>query len=81
MTRVPPPPRHGPQYRPNSSYNSEHWTTNGGAPVWNNNNSLTVGERGKRGVWEWLSRPDGGPLGGARHCDMFFADLDCRMCR
>lgn len=35
----------GPQYRPSSANDSAHWTTNSGAPVWNNNNSLT-GERG-----------------------------------
>ncbi|GIL51758.1 hypothetical protein Vafri_7681 [Volvox africanus] len=32
--------------RPSSAYNSPYWTTNSGAPVWNNNNSLTVGSRG-----------------------------------
>lgn len=35
------------QYRPSSSYNSPFFTTNSGAPVWNNNSSLTVGSRGK----------------------------------
>ena len=34
------------QYRPSSANDSTHWTTNSGAPVWNNNNSLTVGVRG-----------------------------------
>ncbi|KAL4522703.1 hypothetical protein Ndes2526A_g00942 [Nannochloris sp. 'desiccata'] len=34
------------KYRPSSSFNSPHWTTNSGAPVWNNNNSVTVGVRG-----------------------------------
>ena len=34
------------QYRPSSAYNSPFWTTNSGAPVWNNNSSLTVGSRG-----------------------------------
>lgn len=34
------------KYRPSSAYDSAHWTTNSGAPVWNNNASLTVGERG-----------------------------------
>jgi catalase len=34
------------QFVPSSSYDSRHWTTNTGAPVWNNNSSLTVGERG-----------------------------------
>lgn len=35
------------QYRPASSYNSPFFTTNSGAPVWNNNSSMTVGPRGK----------------------------------
>jgi catalase len=34
------------KYRPSSANDSTHWTTNSGAPVWNNNNSLTVGVRG-----------------------------------
>ena len=34
------------QYRPSSAYDSPYWTTNAGAPVWNNNNSVTVGSRG-----------------------------------
>ncbi|KAJ6682350.1 CATALASE [Salix koriyanagi] len=34
------------QHRPSSSYNSPFFTTNSGAPVWNNNSSLTVGSRG-----------------------------------
>ncbi|KAG1355350.1 putative Catalase isozyme 1 [Cocos nucifera] len=34
------------QYRPSSAFNSPFWTTNSGAPVWNNNSSLTVGTRG-----------------------------------
>jgi len=34
------------KYRPSSAHDSAHWTTNSGAPVWNNNNSLTVGTRG-----------------------------------
>lgn len=34
------------QYRPASAFNSPFWTTNSGAPVWNNNASLTVGSRG-----------------------------------
>ncbi|CDY52649.1 BnaAnng11640D [Brassica napus] len=33
-------------YRPASSYNSPFFTTNSGAPVWNNNSSMTVGPRG-----------------------------------
>ncbi|GFZ09450.1 catalase 2 [Actinidia rufa] len=34
------------QHRPSSAYNSSYFTTNSGAPVWNNNSSLTVGTRG-----------------------------------
>ncbi|CAJ2642841.1 unnamed protein product [Trifolium pratense] len=34
------------KHRPSSAYNSPFWTTNSGAPVWNNNSSLTVGSRG-----------------------------------
>lgn len=34
------------QHRPSSHYNALFWTTNSGAPVWNNNSSLTVGIRG-----------------------------------
>eukprot|EP01025_Chloroclados_australasicus_P005944 TRINITY_DN1194_c0_g1_i4.p1 TRINITY_DN1194_c0_g1~~TRINITY_DN1194_c0_g1_i4.p1 ORF type:complete len:559 (-),score=38.84 TRINITY_DN1194_c0_g1_i4:382-1917(-) len=34
------------KYRPSSNYDSSYWTTNSGAPVWNNNSSMTVGERG-----------------------------------
>lgn len=34
------------QHRPASAYNSPFFTTNSGAPVWNNNSSLTVGSRG-----------------------------------
>lgn len=34
------------KFRPSSAFNSPYWTTNSGAPVWNNNNSLTVGTRG-----------------------------------
>ena len=36
-----------PQMRPSSHFDSPHWTTNSGAPVWNNNNSSTVGVRGE----------------------------------
>jgi hypothetical protein len=36
------------QHRPTSGANSGHWTTNYGAPVWNNNSALTVGQRGQR---------------------------------
>ncbi|KAK8674135.1 hypothetical protein V6N13_112431 [Hibiscus sabdariffa] len=32
--------------RPSSVFNYTFWTTNSGAPVWNNNSSLTVGARG-----------------------------------
>ena len=35
------------QFRPSSAYDSPFFTTNSGAPVWNNNASLTVGSRGK----------------------------------
>ncbi|RVW32892.1 Catalase [Vitis vinifera] len=34
------------QYRPSSAYNSPYFTTNAGAPVYNNDSSLTVGSRG-----------------------------------
>lgn len=34
------------RYRPSSAHDAPFWTTNQGAPVWNNNSSLTVGERG-----------------------------------
>ncbi|PSC73747.1 catalase isozyme 1 [Micractinium conductrix] len=34
------------KFRPSSAFNSPHWTTNSGTPVWNNNNSLTVGVNG-----------------------------------
>ncbi len=34
------------QYTANSSFNSVQWTDNQGHPVYNNNNSLTVGARG-----------------------------------
>lgn len=34
------------QYRPSSAANSPFMTTNSGAPVYNNNSSLTVGTRG-----------------------------------
>ncbi|KAJ8625663.1 hypothetical protein MRB53_034193 [Persea americana] len=34
------------KYRPSSAYSSQFFTTNSGAPVWNNNSSLTVGSRG-----------------------------------
>lgn len=35
-----------PNLRPSSAHNSNYWTTNYGAPVWNNNSSLSVGQRG-----------------------------------
>ena len=35
------------QYMPSSHHDSPYFTTNSGAPVWNNNSSLTVGSRGK----------------------------------
>nr|ADU56189.1 catalase 1 [Jatropha curcas] len=31
---------------PSSAHNTPFWTTNAGAPVWNNNSSMTVGQRG-----------------------------------
>jgi catalase len=34
------------KYRPSSAFNSPFWTTNSGAPVYNNENVLTVGPRG-----------------------------------
>ncbi|KAJ6736521.1 CATALASE [Salix viminalis] len=34
------------KHRPSSAFNSPYWTTNSGAPIWNNNSSLTVGSRG-----------------------------------
>ena len=34
------------QFIPSSAHDSQHWTTNQGAPVWNNNASLTAGPRG-----------------------------------
>lgn len=42
------------QYRPSSSFNSPYWTTNSGAPVWNNNNSVTVGVRGTSHLVQYL---------------------------
>ncbi|CAL9012995.1 unnamed protein product, partial [Prunus brigantina] len=35
-----------PQHRPSSAFDSPFWTTNAGAPVWNNDSSLTIGSRG-----------------------------------
>jgi catalase len=34
------------QYMPSSHHDAPYWTTNSGMPVWNNNSSLTVGQRG-----------------------------------
>ena len=34
------------KHRPSSAHNTPFWTTNAGAPVWNNQSSLTVGTRG-----------------------------------
>ena len=34
------------QFLPSSAHDSPYWTTNAGQPVWNNNSSLTVGDRG-----------------------------------
>ncbi|KAJ8431725.1 LOW QUALITY PROTEIN: hypothetical protein Cgig2_013424 [Carnegiea gigantea] len=49
-------------YRPSSAYNSPFFTTNFGAPVWNNNSSLTVGSRGIF-VFKSLFNPTDWPLG------------------
>ena len=35
-----------PPCRPSSAYDAPYWTTNTGMPIWNNNQSLTVGARG-----------------------------------
>uniref|UniRef100_A0A0A0L0R0 Catalase n=1 Tax=Cucumis sativus TaxID=3659 RepID=A0A0A0L0R0_CUCSA len=32
--------------RPSSAFDTPFWTTNSGAPVWNNNSALTIGSRG-----------------------------------
>jgi len=34
------------KYTPSSAHDSSYWTTNSGAPVWNNISSSTVGSRG-----------------------------------
>nr|ABM47415.1 catalase [Prunus avium] len=34
------------KHRPSSAFDTPFWTTNSGAPVWNNDSSLTVGSRG-----------------------------------
>lgn len=34
------------KYRPSSAFNTPFWTTNAGAPVYNNDSALTVGSRG-----------------------------------
>ncbi|KAL8491497.1 hypothetical protein ACS0TY_023203 [Phlomoides rotata] len=34
------------KYRPSSAFNTPFMTTNAGAPVWNDNNALTIGSRG-----------------------------------
>jgi len=34
------------KHRPSSAFNAPYWTTNSGAPISNNNHSLTVGQRG-----------------------------------
>ena len=42
---------------PSSHHDSPYWTTNNGAPVYNNNQSLTVGVRGPVLLASlWLSR-------------------------
>ncbi|TXG65247.1 hypothetical protein EZV62_006522 [Acer yangbiense] len=33
------------KHRPSSAFSTPFWTTNSGAPVWNNNSSLTIGSR------------------------------------
>lgn len=43
------------QYRPSSAYSSQFFTTNSGAPVWNNNSSLTVGSRGILCLWQLIN--------------------------
>jgi hypothetical protein len=48
------------QYVPSSAHDSSHWTTNSGAPVWNNNNSLT-GE----GAGHWCQANGAGGKGRA----------------
>jgi hypothetical protein len=49
-----PLPRFLMQHRPSSTSNAGIWTTNSGAPVWNNNSSLTVGQRGQHHTsWLW----------------------------
>jgi hypothetical protein len=42
------------QFRPSSAYDSPYWTTNAGAPVYNNDSSLTVGSRGIYIYIYWL---------------------------
>ncbi|KAJ8504658.1 hypothetical protein OPV22_005544 [Ensete ventricosum] len=37
------------KHRPWSNFNFPFWITDSGAPVWNNNSSLTIGSRGKLG--------------------------------
>ncbi|KAJ8421692.1 hypothetical protein Cgig2_020683 [Carnegiea gigantea] len=34
------------KHRPSSSFNTTFWTTNSGAPVWNNTSAMTIGQRG-----------------------------------
>lgn len=34
------------QFRPSSGFDTTYTTTNAGAPVWNDNEALTVGSRG-----------------------------------
>ena len=34
------------KYRPSSAFNTPFWTTNSGAPAWNDDSALTVGTRG-----------------------------------
>ncbi|KAJ6773413.1 CATALASE [Salix purpurea] len=41
------------KHRPSSAFNSPYWTTNSGAPIWNNNSSLTVGSRAN--LWQKMN--------------------------
>ncbi|XP_073365695.1 uncharacterized protein [Aegilops tauschii subsp. strangulata] len=47
------------KHRPTSEANSGYWTTNSGAPVWNNNNTLTVVSGFSFACWS--SAPDAAP--------------------
>jgi hypothetical protein len=49
------------RYRPSSAHNVPFWTSNQGTPIWKNNSSLIVGERGECFIYSenilflWLS--------------------------